>query len=97
MRVILKWSDETSSVIWRYGSAEVEGNSEADKEASLATLLTASHAEYVNAGKPDIPVIIDAEPRVPWRSVINVMNVCKRSDLEKIEFAAPMPSMPGKS
>jgi len=85
MRVVLKWNDESRSVDTRYGSVPIEN------EAQLGSLLAASHAEYVNAGKADVAVIIDAEPRVPWKAVIGVMNVCKRSDLEKIEFAAPVP------
>jgi biopolymer transport protein ExbD len=44
--------------------------------------------------KPDTPVTIDAEPRVPWNDVIDVMNLCKRNRIDNIEFAlgAPPPA-----
>ena len=32
-------------------------------------------------------VTIDADGRVPWKEVINVMNLCKREQIDKIEFA----------
>lgn len=91
IRVILKWDNDARRVITKLGARDVEN------EAALGELLSQSHADFENLGKPDVPVIIDAEPRVPWKAVIGVLNVCKRHNLEKIEFAAPMPPMPGKS
>ncbi len=85
IRVSLKWDDGARAVERKLGARPVGDDRE------LGELLTASHADFVNLGKPDIPVIIDAEPRVPWKEVIGVLNVCKRQGLEKIEFAAPMP------
>jgi biopolymer transport protein ExbD len=37
-------------------------------------------------------VIIDAEARVPWRDVVTVVNLCRRNNIEKIEFAFGAPS-----
>ncbi|HVY60957.1 MAG TPA: biopolymer transporter ExbD [Planctomycetota bacterium] len=87
MRVILHWDEASQSVETKYGSRPISNDQE------LGDLLSESHAEYVNQGKPDVSIIIDAEPHVPWKSVINVMNICKKRDLEKIEFAAPLPQM----
>ncbi len=45
-------------------------------------------ANYAKGGVADVPVIIDAEPLVPWKEVVNVMSLCRLEKLEKIEFAA---------
>src|SRR5688500_3274584 len=60
IRVSLKWDDGSRQVETKLGARQVTDDGE------LGELLAASHADFVNLGKPDIPVIIDAEPRVPW-------------------------------
>ena len=89
MRVSMRWDDGSQSVETKFGSRPVAN------EQELGDLLSESHAEYVNRGKAETPVIIDAEPHVPWKAVIGVMNVCKKRELEHIEFAAPLPNMGG--
>ena len=88
IRVILRWDANSRATEMKLGARAVANDSE------LGELLAASHADFVNLGKAEVPVIIDAEPHVPWKDVINVLNICKSHDLQKIEFAAPMP---GKS
>lgn len=85
IRVILQMDKATNSVVTKFGARPV------DTDEELANLLVATYQDYGAKGKTDVPVIIDAEKLVPWKSVINVMNICKRNNLEKIEFAAPMP------
>ena len=85
IRVIMTLDKETNSVVTKLGARPINDDGE------LGELLVASHADFDKLGKGDIPVIIDAERLVPWKSVINVMNICKKNDLQKIEFAAPMP------
>ncbi len=58
---------------------------------NLREVLRALVSTNKQAGLGEVPVIIDAEPLVPWKDVIGVMNICKRNALEKIEFAAPLP------
>jgi biopolymer transport protein ExbD len=60
----------------------------------LGRLLLASAADYEATGKrrDEVPVIVDAAPLVPWRDVMEVMNVCKANGLTKIQFAAPLPA-----
>ena len=41
--------------------------------------------------KPETPVTIDAEAKVPWNEVINVMNICKKNRIDNIEFALGAP------
>ncbi|MEZ0228901.1 MAG: ExbD/TolR family protein [Planctomycetota bacterium] len=45
------------------------------------------------AKTPDATVIIDAEPGVPWKDVIDVLDRCKTRGISKVEFAEPMPQL----
>jgi biopolymer transport protein ExbD len=45
----------------------------------------------VQQNKPDVPVTIDAEAQVPWRDIITVVNLAKRNEIEKVEFALGLP------
>jgi biopolymer transport protein ExbD len=65
--------------------------------AELAALLQEAAADHERLGRPkaSVPVIIDALPLVPWRDVVAVMNRAKDDGLEKIQFAAPLPT-PGE-
>ena len=56
-------------------------------EAELEQLIYATWDDYRKVGKLDSPVVIDARPDVPWKDVVTVMNLCKRNDIEKIEFS----------
>jgi biopolymer transport protein ExbD len=38
-------------------------------------------------GKTDVPVIVDADERVPWNQVVNVLNLSKEIGIGKFEFA----------
>ncbi len=44
---------------------------------------------YSKIGLADIPVIIDSDPQVPWKEVVNVLSLCRLEKLEKLQFAGP--------
>jgi biopolymer transport protein ExbD len=85
MRVIMTLDKDTNAIVRKLGARPIETDQE------LGDLLVAMDGDFKKLGKNDIPVIIDADVHVPWREVINVMNICKHNSLEKIEFASPMP------
>ena len=72
--------------------ARATGASRATRSSDA--LIKEAHDDWVRMNKPDTPVTIDAEARVPWNDVINVMNLCKSNRIDKIEFAlgAPPPA-----
>jgi biopolymer transport protein ExbD len=57
----------------------------------LETLIRQARDDFDRMGVPEIPVTIDADARVPWRDVIDVVNLCKRVNVEKIQFALGAP------
>jgi biopolymer transport protein ExbD len=87
VRVALFWDEDNQKTIRKMGTRFVPEDEE------LQTLLADAYQGFVRLNQPDIPCTIDADLRVPWESVINVMNVSKKAGINKVEFAynAPPP------
>lgn len=81
MRVAMYWDETKMETKRQYGQHFVTSDDD------LQTLIEGAHNDYVKINKPDIPVIIDADARVPWNEVMKVVNMCKRLSIDKIEFA----------
>ena len=81
LRIAVFWDPSTATVVRQLGQRKVESDDE------LQTLIRQGHEDYIRLNKPDTPVIIDADARVPWREVVNIMNLIKREKIDKIEFA----------
>jgi biopolymer transport protein ExbD len=81
IRIAVFWDPATASVVRQLGQRKVASDDE------LQTLIRQGHEDYIRLSKPDTPVIIDADARVPWREVVNIMNLIKREKIDKIEFA----------
>ena len=67
-----------------------------ENDEELQNLIREAHEDFVRNNQPDIPVTIDADPRVPWNDVMTVVNLCKRNQIDKIEFAMGAPPPPNK-
>lgn len=81
IRVAMFWDPTQQRVVRQLGQRKVEDDDE------LQELIRQGHEDHVRLNRPDTPVIIDADERVPWREVVNVINLIKRSKIDKIEFA----------
>ena len=85
VRVALTWDQDSQRTIRQLRDRRV------DDDAELSALIAEAHDDWVRMNKPDTPVTIDAEARVPWEEVIKVMNICKQIHIDKIEFALGAP------
>ena len=81
IRVALFWNEQTGEVTRKIGTRVVPEDTE------LQELLAASFADFKRMNKPDMSLTIDADPKVPWQEVVNVINLGKRVGIEKVEFA----------
>jgi biopolymer transport protein ExbD len=81
LRVALFWDETTGHTVRKLGSRRVTGDEE------LVHLLQEAHDDCVRLGKPDAPATIDADARVPWSDVVDVIDLCKKSRIDRIEFA----------
>jgi len=57
-------------------------------DEEIQRLIRGQKADFERLGKTDVPVILDAGPDVPWEQVLEVVNLAKREQDDKIEFAA---------
>jgi len=89
VRVAMFWDEVNQRTVRQLGQRRVNSDEE------LAELIKEGHEAWVRMNKPDTPVTIDAEARVPWDDVITVMNLCKKNRIDKIEFALGAPPPPG--
>jgi len=82
IRVALFWDDVNSAVIRKMGTRIVPEND------ALQKLISDSFDDYKKLNKPDVGLTIDADLRVPWSAVVEVMNIGKKAGVDKVEFAA---------
>ena len=80
IRVALFWNDD-GTVTRKIGTRVVP------EDDRLQELLAESFADFKRLNKPDMSLTIDADPKVPWQEVVNVINLGKRVGIEKVEFA----------
>jgi biopolymer transport protein ExbD len=80
-RVALFWDEAAQRSVRKYGTRVVE------QDDQLQQIVRSAYADYAVLGKQQVPVTIDADSRVPWGDVIEVVNIAKREQVEKIEFA----------
>jgi biopolymer transport protein ExbD len=59
----------------------------------LEELVKAGWDDLGAKGKEkDSSVIVDAEPTVPWKDVLDVLDRCRKRGIDKVEFAQPLPT-----
>jgi len=85
IRVFLRLNEEasgaSSAVLRSVGPRQIRD------DAHLRGELLSLRAVFTRAGMNDVPVIIEAERKVPWKEVVNVMSIARRAGWEKLEFA----------
>jgi biopolymer transport protein ExbD len=67
----------------------------AEGDEQLAKMLAAKHDDYAKLWKVPIPVVVESGKLVPWRHVLDLVNLAKRAGAERIEFAAA-PELPAR-
>ena len=85
VRVAMFWDAENQKTVRQLKNRRVSSDEE------LQQLIKEAHDDWVRINRPDAPVTIDAEARVPWDDIIKVINLCKKSRIDKIEFALGAP------
>ena len=85
IRVALFWDEVNSAVVRKMGTRIVP------EDDQLLKLIVDAYADYKRLDQPDVGLTIDADTRVPWNSVVQVMNLSKMAGVGKIEFASGAP------
>ena len=82
IRVALLYDEANRTTIRKFGNTTIRDDNQ------LQDLIRDSYAGWLRLGKPQTPAIVDAAEQVPWHDVVCVVNLAKRENIEKIEFAA---------
>ena len=82
IRVALWWDEASKTTIRKFGNTTVQN------DAQLQELIGKSYEDWKKLGKPQTPAIVDPDQLVPWHDVVCVVNLAKRENIEKIQFAA---------
>ena len=82
IRVAIFWDAASETVIRQFGKNNIRD------DIQLKGLINDAYQDHVKMGKTETPVIIDAAELVPWKHVVNVVNIAKGVGVDKIEFAA---------
>ena len=86
VRVALFWDEQNSKTIRKIGTRIVPDDDE------LQQLIMEAHQGFVRLDRPDQPLTIDGDLRVPWEDVVKVMNISKKAGMKQVEFAYNVPS-----
>lgn len=90
IRVAMFWDEDKQEVRRQYKSRMV------DEDAELLEILRGAYEDSVRINKPEMPVIIDAEYKVPWSEVMAVVNMVKTLEIPNMEFAMGAAGAPKK-
>jgi hypothetical protein len=84
VRVALLWDEAAQKSV-----RQIRAKKDPD-DAALQSLIQETRDAFAKMGD-DVPVVIDADPRVPWKDVVALMDLVKRAGVERIEFAFGAP------
>jgi biopolymer transport protein ExbD len=85
MRIALLWDERTGQVERRFGVRVVPDDQD------LARTIGGARDAWLSRGRPDAPLTIDSDVRVPWSEVTTVVNIAKRLGVANVEFALGAP------
>jgi biopolymer transport protein ExbD len=87
IRVAILWDEANQQSIRKYGVTKLTP----EQDEQLQQLINDQWQDFKRLNEVDVPLTIDADMRVPWKDVINVINLGKRCGVEKVEFAFGAP------
>ena len=83
------WADEKLITNDSMGPLERERGFPGPSEQELMDHMTFRKNNYTGLSDKGLPVIIDFASDVPWKYVVQVLNICRRLDIADVAFAAP--------
>jgi biopolymer transport protein ExbD len=91
IRVAILWDEANEESLRKFGVRPIK----ASEDELLQTVMNEAWQDFKRLNEIDVPLVVDADVRVPWKDVITVINIGKRVGIEKVEFAFGAPP-PGK-
>ncbi len=85
MRVVLGWQPATGVITRRFGRRDLHSVGE------LASLLREAQGEQRARNGPEQPLILDAEPGLPWAAAVEIVDLARELGIANLEFAQGPP------
>ena len=83
VHVAVFWDAKAGAAVKKVGDRKVKSDEE------LQSLLTSALSDWQKAKKPDVVLSIDAAGEVPWRDLVAVVAMGRKSGWKKVEFVTP--------
>jgi biopolymer transport protein ExbD len=84
IRVLMSWNTAQNKLERLFGQ-QVCPPDEAGNE-KLRRLIKDSYNDYKARGNPNVPLILDVGPKVPWKFVVEALDLGKDAGVQKLEF-----------
>jgi biopolymer transport protein ExbD len=84
IRVLLSWNSPETKLERLFGQNPCATNQAGDEK--LRMLIKESYADYKSRGNPNVPLILDVGPKVPWKSVVDVLDIGRDAGVQNLQF-----------
>ena len=84
IRVLLSWNAAANKLDRLFGQNLCATDPGGDEK--LKTLIRDSYTEYKSRGKADVPLIVDVGPKVPWKFVVEVLDIGRDAGVKNVQF-----------
>ncbi|MDQ7778866.1 MAG: biopolymer transporter ExbD [Planctomycetota bacterium] len=83
MRVNISYDEQSGRTSWRFDQSRFTDLNR------LEEAIVAKHQRCPVFNDRPVPVIVDADPNVPFSEVVRILDMCTGRGIEKVEFAMP--------
>jgi biopolymer transport protein ExbD len=84
IRVLMSWNTAGNKLERLFGQQVVPPTEEGNEK--LKKLIKDSYNDYKARGNPNVPLILDVGQKVPWKYVVEVLDLGKDAGVQKLEF-----------
>lgn len=85
IRVVLSWNQQQNKLERLFGQNFCPTGQEGDEK--LKRLISEQYKSFKAQGNPNVPLILDVGQMVPWKMVVDVVDIGKDAGLQKIQFS----------
>jgi biopolymer transport protein ExbD len=84
IRVLLSWNPQENKLERLFGQNPCATGQAGDEK--LRKLIADSYSEYKSRGNPNVPLILDVGPKVPWKFVVAVLDIGRDAGMQSLQF-----------
>jgi biopolymer transport protein ExbD len=86
IRIVLSWNSTQDKLERLFGQNLCPTDQAGDEK--LKKLIKDSYTESKSRGVPNIPLILDVGPKVPWKFVVDIFDIGRDAGVQNFQFGA---------